>query len=266
MHRCLRPRVGFTLIELLVVISIIALLIALLMPALGAARDYARSIKCLSNVKGIMTAQLTWSGDNEDKILPMSYNLPGGGGQRRFFGTLVEEGYSTAPSLADGSILPEGDTAFRCPEGQDELWPGGWPASPTDPVGRTAYDWRYKRKDGNEVHVKSWYGLNGNNNNESKAPHTWVSLPNENNHKLGDIVRASEFVSVMDGIWYLRWNIEFMSARHGGLVYTNVGFFDGHAASIRRDELPMTGNPYSGDTLAASIFTEPYPLFRLDLQ
>ncbi len=55
---------GFTLIELLVVISIIALLIAILLPALTAARDEARRVTCISQVHQIMTASHNYATDS----------------------------------------------------------------------------------------------------------------------------------------------------------------------------------------------------------
>jgi len=55
--------VGFTLIELLVVISIIAVLIAILLPALGAARDLAIMSKCATQQKQLITASANYTSD-----------------------------------------------------------------------------------------------------------------------------------------------------------------------------------------------------------
>ncbi len=56
---------GFTLIELLVVISIIALLVGILLPALGAARRTAQNSQCLSNVRQMDTAAMSFAADHQ---------------------------------------------------------------------------------------------------------------------------------------------------------------------------------------------------------
>ena len=73
----LNDKRGFTLIELLVVISIIAMLLAILMPALGRAKEAAKRVVCLSNQRQLGLAWHVYAESNNGKLCSSAPGQPG---------------------------------------------------------------------------------------------------------------------------------------------------------------------------------------------
>jgi prepilin-type N-terminal cleavage/methylation domain-containing protein len=116
----MRRRPAFTLIELLVVIAIIAMLAALLLPALSKAKSQAGKATDLNNLKQIMTAMHLYASDDGD-VLP-SANWDAGGGSLP--GWLYTPGGPTNFDLKSGQLWPvlHDPKIYVCPNDNLQMW------------------------------------------------------------------------------------------------------------------------------------------------
>jgi prepilin-type N-terminal cleavage/methylation domain-containing protein/prepilin-type processing-associated H-X9-DG protein len=105
-------RTGFTLVELLVVVSIIALLISILLPSLNKARETARQVKCMSNLKQFGNADAFYKNEFEGWHVPYASSDPSGGWWRWDVNPAFERSMAMrdpgnfGPSASKGQLCP----------------------------------------------------------------------------------------------------------------------------------------------------------------
>ena len=109
---------GFTLIELLVVIAIIAILAAMLLPALSRAKLKAQGIQCMSNTKQLTLGWIMWTGDNNDELLDARAWVGGDVSNPGSFEFMDLQGYTIGFHLPASPLYPyigKNVKVFKCP-------------------------------------------------------------------------------------------------------------------------------------------------------
>jgi len=230
---------AFTLIELLVVIAVIALLVGILLPALGGARQASRDIKCLVNVGQLALATNAYTIDFKDTTPAASYNNAGGispKARQAAPGTPITSGAYAGMRVWDsiGSLLhpylgeAERKEVYKCPSAF-RTGDNGYAITGENPYSGIAPDDVFKP---NYFYMSTalWINLAPS---EYWYPQVWATR-NIANVKVGSLpVGDSQAVAWVDestshhtgsGDIYDR-NV----AREGKRDISNFGYLDGHA-------------------------------------